>query len=148
MFVEQADGCQSPIGFHYKDLAHVVGITQADTLSGEAVIDFVFHLVNGDNTIGRDAPFNLQQENPVDLVIGEAPDLLRLRKEAVVWALSMERRMDGKVVSMDKCEKAPLEFLKGMEMAHVKPGHPLVLHGAEPALDLGFSSGGIRLAVA
>ena len=48
----------------------------------------------------------------------------------------MKGGMYGKVISMDKWEKASPEFIQGMEIPHVKSGHPLVLHGTEPALDL------------
>ena len=97
MFIEQADGCEGPIGFHHKDLPHVMGITEPDALPGEPVIDFVFHLVNGDDAVGGDAPLDLQQEDLVDLILREAPDLLRFRKEPVLWAFPVEGGMYGKV---------------------------------------------------
>ena len=84
MFIEQAYGCQGPIRLHDKDLLHIVGITQPDALPGETVIDFVFHLVDGDDAVGGDAPLDLQQEDLVDLILREAPDLLRFRKEPVL----------------------------------------------------------------
>ena len=53
----------------------------------------------------------------------------------------------GMVIVLDIEKEAAPDLFKGMEIPHVKGGHPLVLHGAGPALDLGLAGWGIRLAV-
>ena len=40
------------------------------------------------------------------------------------------------VIVLDIEKEAAPDLFKGMEIPHVKGGHPLVLHGAGPALDL------------
>ena len=47
--------------------------------------------------------------------------------------------MWGLVVSLDKSMQASPQFFQRMEIPHIKGGHPLILHGPEPALNLGFS---------
>ena len=90
------------------------------------------------DAVGGDAPLDLQQEDLVDLILREAPDLLRVQKRTGPVGFSRGGGMYGKVILMDKREKASLKLFQGMELAHVKPGHPLVFHGTEPALNLGF----------
>ena len=44
--------------------------------------------------------------------------------------------MGGLVIALHIRKETAADLLKGMEIPHVKAGHPLVLHGTEPALDL------------
>ena len=55
--------------------------------------------------------------------------------------------MGGLVIALHIRKETAADLLKGMEIPHVKAGHPLVLHGTEPALDLRFTGGSIGLAV-
>lgn len=55
--------------------------------------------------------------------------------------------MRGLVIGIDKCIEGGAQFVKGMERTHVKGGHPLVFHGAEPSFHFCFCRRSIRLAV-
>jgi len=53
----------------------------------------------------------------------------------------------GLVVLLDKRVQTSPQFFQWMEIPHIKGCHPLILHGPEPSLDLGFSSRSVWLAV-
>ncbi|MCI9203835.1 MAG: hypothetical protein HFI97_09015 [Lachnospiraceae bacterium] len=55
--------------------------------------------------------------------------------------------MGGEVIAADIGVQAPGQGLRGREILHVKGGHPLVLHGPEPPLDLSLCCGGIGFAI-
>ena len=56
--------------------------------------------------------------------------------------------MDGLVIAVDKVVQTSPELVKRMEIPHIQGSHPLVLHGTEPAFDLGLLCRGIGMAVA
>ena len=147
LFVQEADGSEGTVGLHDEDILKIRGIAQADALFGKAAVHFVFHVVDDDDAVGGNPAFDLQQEVRIDLICGKAPDELRLFKIPVLWGNAAQGGMWGTVVKLDIGQEAAPELIQGMEVTDVKGSHPLILHGAEPTLDLGLLCGCIGLVI-
>ena len=55
--------------------------------------------------------------------------------------------MGSLIVLLDIGVKAAAKFIQRVKTLHIKAYHPLILHGTEPAFNLGFSGWGIKLKV-
>lgn len=129
------------------DICVFLFVEQPDTLFCKAEIHLVFYLVNGDDAVGRDTSFDFKQEVFVQLFLWKAAYLLRFLEKAFLWCLSLQRCMGSVVVKMNLCKEISTKRIKRTEIPDIKGSHPLILHGAEPPLNLCFCSGCIGFTV-
>ncbi|MDE7232761.1 MAG: hypothetical protein K2N37_06790, partial [Lachnospiraceae bacterium] len=122
MFVKELYGSKGAVLLHHKYLFQIRGIAQPDASFCKAVIDFIFRMVNDNDTVCGNGPFNLQKESAFDLCIIQPPDMARFGEETVYRRLSGEGGMRRLVVGIDKCVQGGAQLVKGMEGAHVKGG--------------------------
>lgn len=147
MFVQELYRRKGGVLLHNKYFFQIGGIAEPDASFCKTVIDFVLRMVNNDDAVCGYCSFNFQKESPFDFRIIQPADMIRFGEETVHRGLSAEGGMGRLIVSIDKCVQGGAQSVKGMESAHVKGSHPLVLHGAEPSFDLCLCSGRVRLAV-
>ena len=120
---------------------------QTYPLPGKAHIHFVLHVPDGDHAVGGDPALQFQEEIRLKLSFREAAYLFRLGEETFLGGDALKGGMGGEVIAADIGVQAPGQGLRGREILHVKGGHPLVLHGPEPPLDLSLCCGGIGFAI-
>ncbi|MCI9570744.1 MAG: hypothetical protein HFG14_12935 [Lachnospiraceae bacterium] len=120
---------------------------QTYPLPGKAHIHFVLHVPDGDHAVGGDPALQFQEEIRLKLSFREAAYLFRLGEETFLGGDALKGGMGGEVIAADIGVQAPGQGFRGREILHVKGGHPLVLHGPEPPLDLSLCCGGIGFAI-
>lgn len=147
MFVQELYRRKGGVLLHNEYFFQIGGIAEPDASFCKTVIDFVFRMVNNDDAVCGNCSFNFQKESAFDLCIIQPADMIRFGEETVHRGFSAEGGMGRLIVSIDKCVQGGAQSVKGMESAHVKGSHPLVLHGAEPSFDLCLCRWRVRLAV-
>ena len=65
------DRGEGSVSLNDKDLGEIWGITEGNTLFGEAVIDFILRLVDHNDTVSGNAALNLEKERVFDEFIGK-----------------------------------------------------------------------------
>ena len=62
-----------------------VDLPEPDPLACEPAVHFIFDLVNDDDTVCRNTPFNLQKEVLFDIILRKTADMIWLREETILW---------------------------------------------------------------
>ena len=138
LFVQQVDRRQGSVLFHDVDPVHIRRKTQGDALFCKTAVYFVLDLVDRDHAVGGYPALYFQKEGFADLLIRKPADQLRFGEVPFLRGFSFQGRMLCLIVMVNVCIQASAEFIQRLLVMHVEAGHPLVFHGPEPSLNLGF----------